>query len=74
MRSLFEAMKPGGQVIVVDFERIEGVSRDWLLGHVRAGKDVFKQEIVEAGFTFSEEVKIDALKENYCLRFVKPRS
>jgi ubiquinone/menaquinone biosynthesis C-methylase UbiE len=71
MKSIAQALSPGGTLIVVDFNRIEGVSRDWLLGHVRAGKEVFTKEIEEAGLTFVEEVNIDGLKENYCLRFTR---
>ncbi len=72
MKSLFRALKPGGTVVVVDFERIEGVSSDWILNHVRAGKEVFKSEIESVGLEFVEEVKVDGLKENYFLRFKKP--
>ncbi len=71
MGSLVKAMKTGGTVVVIDFERIPGKTRDWLLGHVRAGKEVFRKEIEDAGLTFVEEVKIDGFKENYFLRFRK---
>ncbi|MGC6466326.1 MAG: class I SAM-dependent methyltransferase [Akkermansiaceae bacterium] len=71
LASLLRAMKKGGTVVVIDFERIEGVTRKWIMGHVRAGKPVFRKEIEEAGFTFVEEVKVGGLKENYFLRFRK---
>jgi ubiquinone/menaquinone biosynthesis C-methylase UbiE len=71
LRSLSRALKKGGTVVVIDFERIEGVSRKWLLGHVRAGKKVFRKEIEDAGLTFVEEIKIPGFKENYFLRFRK---
>jgi len=71
MQSLVKALKKGGTVVVIDFERIEGVSREWLLGHVRAGKEVFLKEIEDAGLTFVEELQIDGFKENYFLRFRK---
>ena len=71
MESLLGSLKPGGTVVVIDFERIEGVSRKWLLDHVRAGKEVFRKEIEDAGLTFVEELKIDGFKENYFLRFRK---
>ncbi|MEM9586957.1 MAG: methyltransferase domain-containing protein [Planctomycetota bacterium] len=72
LRSILKAVKPGGQLVLVDFERIPGVSRDWTLGHVRAGKEVFRSEIEEAGFEFIEQVEVAGLKENYCLRFRRP--
>ncbi|HIG10772.1 MAG: methyltransferase domain-containing protein [bacterium] len=70
--SLLHALKPGGRLVLVDFERIEGVSREWVLGHVRASKSVFRGELEAAGFVFRDEVEIDGLVENYCLRFIAP--
>ncbi|MBX3440531.1 MAG: methyltransferase domain-containing protein [Planctomycetaceae bacterium] len=70
MRSLHRALKPGGQVVLVDFHRIEGVSRDWILSHVRAGQEVFTGEIVECGFRQIEEHP-DLLEESYLVRFEK---
>lgn len=71
MVSLVKAMKPGAILTVVDFERIEGVSSDWIMGHVRAGKEVFRKEIEDSGLTLVEEVKIEGVKENYVLKFKK---
>lgn len=70
MRSIHAALKPGGHVILIDFERIEGKSSDWTLGHVRAGKEVFSKEVADAGFKLVEEKK-DLLRESYFLRFAK---
>jgi len=72
LASIFRAIKPGGQLVVIDFERIPGVSREWTLGHVRAGKSEFRKEIEDAGFEFVEEVKIEGFEENYFLRFRRP--
>lgn len=69
LASLHKALVPGGQLILIDFERIPGTSREWTLGHVRAGKEVFRKEVEAAGFEFVEEVKIPAFQENYFLRF-----
>ena len=70
MRSLHRALRPGGQVVLIDFERIEGKSSEFVLGHVRAGKEVFRSEIEAAGFTLAEEVP-GMLTESYFLRFMK---
>ena len=72
LASIRKALKKGGTLVVIDFDRIPGKSREFILGHVRAGKDVFRSEIEAAGFKFVEEVKIDGLKENYFLRFRRP--
>ena len=70
MASVHRALKPGGAVILIDFHRIEGKSSPWIMGHVRAGQEVFTKEIVEAGFRQVEEQK-DLLKESYFVRFEK---
>ncbi|PQO41117.1 class I SAM-dependent methyltransferase [Blastopirellula marina] len=71
LASIHKALVPGGQLVVIDFNRIPGKSRDWTLSHVRAGKEEFRKEIEDAGFEFVEEVKISAFKENYFLRFTR---
>lgn len=71
MASIHRALAPGGQLIVIEFERIPGESRQWILDHTRAGKDEFRAEIEAAGFTFVEEVEIPRFVENYFLRFKK---
>jgi predicted methyltransferase len=70
MRSIHKALRPNGQVVLIDFHRIEGKSSDWIMSHVRAGQEVFAKEISEAGFKQLEDKK-DLLKESYFLRFVK---
>jgi ubiquinone/menaquinone biosynthesis C-methylase UbiE len=70
MRSIHKALKPKGQVVLIDFHRIPGKSSDWVIGHVRADQKAFAKEIVDAGFKQDEEKK-DLLKESYFLRFEK---
>ncbi len=72
LASLYTAIRPGGSLVILDFERIPGKSRDWVLEHVRAGKEVFRREIESAGFRFEREVLIEGLEENYVLRFQRP--
>jgi ubiquinone/menaquinone biosynthesis C-methylase UbiE len=69
LASIHRALRPGGTLVVVDFERVPGVSPDWILKHVRAGKEDFLREIEAAGFRFGEEVKL--MRENYFLRFTR---
>lgn len=70
MRSIHKALKPKGQVVLIDFHRIKGTSSDWVMNDVRAGQEVFAQEIVDAGFKPVGEEK-DLLKESYFVRFEK---
>jgi ubiquinone/menaquinone biosynthesis C-methylase UbiE len=67
LASIRRALRPGGTLVVIDFERIPGVSPEWILKHVRAGKEEFRAEIEAAGFRFVEEVKL--MRENYFLKF-----
>jgi predicted methyltransferase len=69
MASIHKALKPGGQVILIDFHRINGQSTDWVMGHVRAGQEVFAKEIEDSGFKQVEEKKF--MKQSYFLRFEK---
>lgn len=71
LASLHRALKPGGQLVIVEFDRVEGVSRQWILDHIRAGKATFRTEIEAAGFRLIEEVAGTGLKENFALRFGK---
>jgi predicted methyltransferase len=70
MQSILQAMKPDGQLILIDYHRIEGVSPEWTLKHLRAGQKVFTQEIENAGFRQIEEKK-NVMKHSYFVRFVK---
>jgi predicted methyltransferase len=72
MASIHRALKPGGQVVLVDFHRIVGKSPASVLDHVRAGQEVFEKEIELAGFKKIGEEYL--LKENYFVRFEKVES
>ena len=69
LASIHRALRPGGALLVVDFERIPGVTPDWIVKHVRGGKDDFRREIEAAGFRFVAEEKL--MRENYFLRFTR---
>ena len=71
MAWIHRALRDRGEIVLVDFERIPGVSRDWILGHVRAGKAEVTGELESFGFALVEEVDIPGLEENYLLRFRK---
>jgi predicted methyltransferase len=72
LASLRRALRPGAALVVIDFERIPGRSQPWILGHVRAGKQVFADEIEDAGFVLEGELEVEGLVENYMLRFRSP--
>ena len=73
MASLYRALKPGGKLVIIDFERFEDSSREWILDHVRAGKDEVIREIRSDGFDYvTEGLDIDVPMENYFVVFRKP--
>ncbi len=69
LRSIHRALRPGGRLIVIDFERIEGKTDEWILNHVRAGREIVSKEIVASGFEPAGEEKM--MKDHYFLRFKK---
>lgn len=68
LASLHRALRKDGMLIIIDFIRIPGVSRPWILDHVRAGQDIVESEIIAAGFTKLDEKK-GLLAENWFSRF-----
>ena len=68
LSTLHKALKSGGELVLIDFKRIPGESSDFIMGHVRAGQEVFEAEVIAAGFEKVDEVK-DLLKENYFVKF-----
>jgi predicted methyltransferase len=74
LASIREALRPGGNLVVVDFDRVEGRSAEFVLKHVRAGKDEFRKEIESAGFRSISTTRPPSLKENFLLSFQKSPS
>ncbi len=72
LESIFRALRSGGELVIIDFQRIEGVSRAWILEHVRCDQQTVIDEVLAAGFEVDEAPDADYLEENYFLRFRKP--
>lgn len=71
LESIHQALRPGGEIVVIDFERIPGESSEWVFEHVRAGKETVIDEITGAGFELVAEPEAPYLADNYVLRFRK---
>lgn len=69
LASIHQALAPGGEMVVIDFKRVPGVSNPWVLGHVRAGEAEVTAEIEAAGFELIE--RLDFMQTQYYLRFRK---
>lgn len=70
MASIHEALRPGGRVVIIDFERIRGISSDWVLNHVRCGKGTVTDEVKDSGFDLVKEVDL-GMDGQYVLVFEK---
>jgi len=69
LESIHQALRPDGEMVVIDFRRIPGTSSPWVLGHVRAGEAQTRAEIENAGFELIE--RLDFMRTQYYLRFRK---
>lgn len=69
MASIHRALRPGGKLMIVDFERVKGIHSDWTLDHVRCGKGTVTDEVKDAGFDLVEELPI--MDDQYVLVFRK---
>ncbi len=70
LTSIHKALRKNGQLVLIDFKRIEGESSEWMMGHMRAGQEVFEKEITDAGFKKVGEEK-QLLSDNYMVFFEK---
>ncbi len=71
MRAVLRVLEPGAQLVVIDFERIEGVTSKPMLKHIRAPKEAVIEELRGVGFEYLGEAEV-GLEENYFLRFRRP--
>jgi len=72
MRTVYEALKPGGSLVLVEFDITPGEPRPEHKSHVRFGKAGVISEIEFVGFKLADEPTVEGLAENYFVRFVKP--
>lgn len=71
LASIHSALRPGGQIIIVDFDMVPGESPPFLLQHVRDTKEVFTAEIEAAGFAMVEDMTLDGFKQTFMRKFIK---
>ena len=69
LQSIHEALKPGGELVIIDFKRVPGFSSSWVMSHVRAGEQRVTAEIQSAGFELVQ--RLDFMQTQYFLRFRK---
>lgn len=59
----------GGKLVLVEFDRIDGESPDFVLEHIRASKDQFTREIEAAGFRLTDDVTMDGMEQTFVRLF-----
>ncbi len=69
LASIRSALRAQGRLVIIDFERIPGTTKQWILGHVRANRETVIEEIEAAGFAFENAIAIEGLEDNYMLGF-----
>lgn len=68
LAEIVKALRPDGVLVLIDFKRIEGISRDYILKMVRAGEGTFTDEFLNAGLELVER-RDEMFEENYLLKF-----
>jgi ubiquinone/menaquinone biosynthesis C-methylase UbiE len=71
LASIRQALRPEGRLVVIDFDRVEGRSAEFVLKHVRASQETFRKEIEAAGFGFESMKNLPTFTENFFARFKK---
>jgi ubiquinone/menaquinone biosynthesis C-methylase UbiE len=67
LSSIHRSLRPGARLIVIDFRRDPRHSSNWVMGHVRAGRNAVIDEITRAGFRLIDDKAL--LRTNYYLVF-----
>jgi ubiquinone/menaquinone biosynthesis C-methylase UbiE len=63
-----KALRADGMLVLIDFKRIDGISKDYILKMVRAGEGTFTDEFLNAGFELVDK-RDDMFPDNYMLKF-----
>ncbi|NNF97719.1 MAG: methyltransferase domain-containing protein [Halobacteria archaeon] len=69
LASIHQALRPGGQLVIIDFRKQPGMSSGWVMSHVRTNQVTVIKEVESAGFRLISQH--DLLHSNYFLTFVK---
>ncbi len=69
LASIHRALVPDGKLVVVEFDRVEGESPEFVLEHIRASKEQFTEEIEAAGFRMTDDVTMDGMEQTFVRHF-----
>ncbi|MBN1238607.1 MAG: methyltransferase domain-containing protein [Gammaproteobacteria bacterium] len=71
LESIHTALRPGGKLVIVEFDRVEGESPEFVLEHIRASKEEFTDEIEANGFRLTDDATVDGMSETFVRHFEK---
>jgi ubiquinone/menaquinone biosynthesis C-methylase UbiE len=71
LASLRRSLRSNGKLVLIDYRKVEGLSREWIMNHVRANKETVIKEVKQAGFALKSDS--DLLTENFFLTFESPK-
>jgi ubiquinone/menaquinone biosynthesis C-methylase UbiE len=71
LASIHLALRPGGMLVLVEFDRVEGKSSEFVLKHIRASQNEFRGEVESAGFETVQSFEGPKLRENFIAKFRK---
>lgn len=67
LKSIHQAVRPGGSLVIIDFRKISGFSSNWVMSHTRADRKTVIREVESEGFELTQD--LDLLRTNFYLRF-----
>lgn len=72
LADLARALRPGGRMVLVEFERIPGVSSEWVLGHVSLSQEEVQARLTGFGWGAPVELTPAGMTDNYVVAFTRP--
>jgi predicted methyltransferase len=69
MASIYQALRPEGRLVIIDYRKKASISSSWVMSHVRPNEKTVIKEAEAAGFSLVAQQ--DFLKSNYFLTFEK---
>lgn len=69
LASIYQALRPKGRLVIIDYRKQAGISSSWVMSHVRPNEKIVIKEAEAAGFSLISQQ--DFLKSNYFLTFEK---
>lgn len=68
LASIHQALRPGGRLVIIDFDLHEN-SSEFVKQRARAAKEVYCREITAAGYQLIEKKDVCAIQENFYAEF-----